>query len=163
MMEWMCGDTTCVNTTSLCDGVKDCPDATDESFCSFICFNGEEISLDKNCDGVPDCPDGEDENNCIPLTTDTQGKVKGVHDNVYLTLQGGECDPLDQYQCKEGVCISIEKVCDGVMDCMFEDDEFDCTEGKIVDNGGDYLIKTCHKFQRRLGSTHILMKMRQIL
>eukprot|EP00090_Calanus_glacialis_P024643 TRINITY_DN38303_c0_g1_i1.p1 TRINITY_DN38303_c0_g1~~TRINITY_DN38303_c0_g1_i1.p1 ORF type:complete len:582 (+),score=148.54 TRINITY_DN38303_c0_g1_i1:141-1748(+) len=116
MLEWMCGDTSCVNTTTLCDGINDCPDATDESFCSFICFDGSEISLEKNCDGIPNCPDGEDENNCLPFLAYTEGPV---------------CDPLDQYQCKEGVCISIEKVCDGVMDCMFEDDEFDCTDDKI--------------------------------
>ena len=77
MLEWMCGDTSCVNTTTLCDGNNDCPDGTDESFCSFICFNGEEISLNKNCDGIPDCPDGEDENNCLPFLTDTLGDISG--------------------------------------------------------------------------------------
>ena len=41
------------------------------------------------------------------------------------------CDPIDQYQCKEGVCIGIEKVCDGQTDCLYEDDEFDCTNGKF--------------------------------
>ena len=78
MLEWMCGDTSCVNTTTLCDGVNNCPDGTDESFCSFICFNGEEISLEKNCDGVPDCPDGEDENNCLPFTEDIAGATKFI-------------------------------------------------------------------------------------
>ena len=42
------------------------------------------------------------------------------------------CDPIDQYQCKEGVCIGIEKVCDGQADCLYEDDEFDCTNGKFL-------------------------------
>ena len=65
--------------------------------------------------------------------------------------QGGECDPLDQYQCKEGVCISIEKVCDGVMDCMFEDDEFDCTEGKIVDDGGWLFDKDMQYISEKIG------------
>jgi hypothetical protein len=133
MLEWMCGDTSCVNTTTLCDGINDCPDATDESFCSFICFDGSEISLEKNCDGIPNCPDGEDENNCLPFLADTDGTLSDNRNYFRaFSVAGPVCDPLDQYQCKEGVCISIDNVCDGVMDCMFEDDEFDCTDGELL-------------------------------
>ena len=50
-----------------------------------------------------------------------------------ISIAGPVCDPLDQYECKEGVCITMEKVCDGVVDCLFEDDEFDCTDGEDVE------------------------------
>lgn len=73
-----------------------------------------------------------------------------------VSVAGPMCDPLDQYQCKEGVCISIDKVCDGVMDCMFEDDEFDCTDGELcVCVCSMYLMM---HFQKRLTDTLILMK-----
>ena len=127
MLEWMCGDTSCVNTTLLCDGVNNCPDGTDESFCSFMCFNGEEISLEKNCNGVPDCPDGEDENNCFPFLVDDNGKmIDFLTEDSETGTEGTECDPLDQFRCQDGDCIPIEKVCDGTNDCLTEEDEANC-------------------------------------
>ncbi|GBL77346.1 hypothetical protein AVEN_41769-1 [Araneus ventricosus] len=56
-----------------CDGNYYCPDATDESYCSyqnecpirfFRCDNGLCVPESGRCDGYPSCPDGSDEFDC---------------------------------------------------------------------------------------------------
>ena len=39
----MCRDTMCVSNSKLCDGRLDCKDGSDESFCEFVCKNGDTI------------------------------------------------------------------------------------------------------------------------
>ena len=46
-LEWMCKDNTCVNMTQLCDGHVDCSDGSDETWCTFTCSDGHNISMDK--------------------------------------------------------------------------------------------------------------------
>ena len=66
----------CIPLSKFCNGIKDCPDASDESLCArdivsenpvkehglFTCISGPQISKRKLNDTVPDCPiHGDDE------------------------------------------------------------------------------------------------------
>jgi hypothetical protein len=61
----------CIPLSSICDGVKDCPDRDDETDCGaesdhYLCrgFERRQIPVGWVCDGTPDCPFGEDETAC---------------------------------------------------------------------------------------------------
>ena len=55
------------------------------------------------CDGIVDCHDGVDENDCHQLE---------LH----------ECE-IDEFQCRNGMCIPLEFLFDGMIDCMDSSDE----------------------------------------
>ncbi|XP_072172249.1 uncharacterized protein [Diadema setosum] len=76
--DFQCYDGTCVVAQSLCDGIGDCPDGSDEATCSSEkphsqcaqwenqCEDGLCIPRYKWCDLFKDCRKGEDELNCRP-------------------------------------------------------------------------------------------------
>lgn len=51
----------CLPATDWCNGITDCPDASDEVNCSCT----DHINEDRLCDGYFDCPTGEDELGCF--------------------------------------------------------------------------------------------------
>lgn len=53
----------CISQNQICDTRVDCPDASDEMFCSCA----ERIMEDRLCDGYLDCPNGEDEMGCFGI------------------------------------------------------------------------------------------------
>ncbi|XP_056594957.1 suppressor of tumorigenicity 14 protein homolog [Triplophysa dalaica] len=72
----VCPNKICLPKASVCDGVVDCKDRSDELNCtrafqkgcsptSFKCANGKCLSkINPECDGIKDCKDGSDELRC---------------------------------------------------------------------------------------------------
>jgi len=89
----------CVPSSSRCDGVRDCPDWSDEKDC--VC--GDKISLAMVCDGTYDCRDLSDEEGC-ELCRESEWRC-----------------PLS------GECVAGGAQCDTVIDCKWEEDERFCT------------------------------------
>ncbi|XP_033335577.1 low-density lipoprotein receptor isoform X2 [Megalopta genalis] len=128
--EFACGDDiTCIHLDWLCDGKTDCPNGADESperchniTCRRDQFQCEDrhtcISGHLYCNGNAECPDGSDEKNCTSRTA--------------------ACDPLTQFECSEGSCIPISKVCDKNRDCIgWEDESHDlCGVNECLTNNG---------------------------
>lgn len=63
----------CVSPIQICNGVKNCPDGSDELFCnSYTCMEGffkcqtvsKCIPNSKRCNGQSDCEDHSDEKDC---------------------------------------------------------------------------------------------------
>ncbi|XP_016359176.1 suppressor of tumorigenicity 14 protein homolog isoform X1 [Sinocyclocheilus anshuiensis] len=72
----MCSNKICLPKASVCDGIVDCKDRSDELNCtrafskgcspsSFKCASGKCLSkINPECDGIKDCKDGSDELRC---------------------------------------------------------------------------------------------------
>merc|ERR1719334_1718628 len=88
----------CIPMEKKCDGIRDCPDWSDESTCKC----GDLISQNFVCDGREDCRDGSDEVDC-DLCED------------------------DQWLCPlSGECINMSSLCNVLRDCYWGEDEMYC-------------------------------------
>ena len=131
----------------LCDFRQDCADNSDESFChhpactQFTCTSGQCVAMDKRCDIQMDCLDDSDEKNC-PVEQGRYIDYKFNHDRklsyvIYFDGTGyftqraiNLTDPCPDthYRCtkKWFYCFPVYTRCNGVFDCIFQEDERDC-------------------------------------
>ncbi|CAD0206359.1 unnamed protein product [Chrysodeixis includens] len=110
----------------------------------FSCSDGTCVAHGLVCDGHRDCSDGTDETICF--TSNNEGELLGEPILHRLKRQASRCR-RDQWQCRDGTCISFDGKCDGVIDCPDDSDEtfalcrktrcqpnwFRCTYGACVD------------------------------
>lgn len=138
--QFQCNNSQCIHPTSLCDGVNDCRDGSDESNCAtYTCLNSQFkcngndtvpprcIPSSQVCNKINNCPLGEDEQNCPPPT----------------------CPP-QKFKCNNDKCIPAVWVCDKDDDCGDNSDEdsetancnlrtcsgdhFRCNSGRCIPN-----------------------------
>ncbi|XP_025198052.1 modular serine protease-like isoform X2 [Melanaphis sacchari] len=130
-----CTNGQCIDSLSICDGLADCSDQSDEtqSLCAplfktcpssaFRCNYGACISKSAKCNGKNDCIDGSDENlpECkkLPLVISSNSPQT---QQAQVTSQS-KCIYKEEYSCKSGQCIDITSICDGVSDCNDKSDE----------------------------------------
>lgn len=99
----------CIPLASVCNGLNDCVDWSDERQCDcnedfeWRCDMGLCVRNHQRCDNQTNCPDGSDERGCSKC-------VNG------------------QFECHDGTCIMLEWVCDGHQDCPWTDDHDDVAE-----------------------------------
>lgn len=103
---YFCKNGNCLPESHVCDGDNDCGDNSDElpSMCSevscdvkneFRCTSGRCIPSNARCDRQRQCRDGSDEIGC----------------------QYSPC-PADKFSCaNNSLCLNMEEVCDGTIDC----------------------------------------------
>ncbi|CAB1348795.1 unnamed protein product, partial [Coregonus sp. 'balchen'] len=124
---FLCSNGTCLPASAHCNGVQDCPGGADEQHCDplctrymdFVCQNRAQCLFQSLvCDGTKHCEDGSDE--------DAAYASCSTHPEFEKT-----CDAYN-FQCANGVCVSLGWKCDGMNDCGDYSDEANCgspTEG----------------------------------
>ncbi|XP_014607947.1 PREDICTED: basement membrane-specific heparan sulfate proteoglycan core protein isoform X7 [Polistes canadensis] len=116
-------DKACVPISSVCNGIPECRDATDEDNCDYVedcssdewrCEKGGCIYLYQRCDQSVDCLlDDSDEIGCTNYTLTEKNNSR--------------CEPYE-WRCKNGQCIPLSRRCDKRFDCPTDmSDEFDCS------------------------------------
>uniref|UniRef100_A0A5S6QUQ5 EGF-like domain-containing protein n=1 Tax=Trichuris muris TaxID=70415 RepID=A0A5S6QUQ5_TRIMR len=108
-----------VPRSGVCNGIKECPDMSDERRCKVRCKAGEMPCDNREacvaeklfCDGQENCPDNSDEAHC----------------------ENALC-PRNMFECfKSNTCVPISKICDGHRNCPDGEDEDMCLDLQASD------------------------------
>ncbi|KAI8034069.1 putative vitellogenin receptor [Drosophila gunungcola] len=115
----------CLPSAVRCNGTAECPRGEDETDCGEICSiyefkcrsGGQCIRREFRCDGERDCSDGSDELSCE--------QEKANHNQSHTQPWGTSrrsCRP-DLYDCHDGECVDMSRVCNNFPDCANGRDE----------------------------------------
>ncbi|XP_060870478.1 modular serine protease-like isoform X1 [Metopolophium dirhodum] len=130
-----CINEECIDASSICDGVADCSDKSDEtqSLCAplfktcpgsaFRCKYGACVSKNAKCNGRKDCVDGSDEQlpECKKLGLSIPSSPTRPQQTQVASQ--AKCLPREEYRCTSGQCIDVTSICDGTSDCNDGSDE----------------------------------------
>lgn len=121
--EFTCHSRRCVSLRSLCDGVDDCGDGSDEDSCHnctagfFSCGPSDAcLPINRVCDGRNDCKNGHDE------TRELCGSGQPLPQRSPSSCAASE------FQCGDGACVRHAWRCDHSPDCSDGSDEENCGE-----------------------------------
>jgi len=115
--QFRCADATCLPATSVCNGLVECGDASDENRCAascqnneFRCDDGACIDNQAVCDGATDCLGGADESRCA---------------------NSQRMCPAGTVSCGNRLCVPAAQICDGVSQCGDGSDEAGCSQNSV--------------------------------
>ncbi|XP_026811097.1 modular serine protease-like [Rhopalosiphum maidis] len=115
--EYTCGSGQCIDITSICDGLRDCIDGSDETkvicgstMCptyAFKCTYGACINVESICDGVEQCFDGSDEKECTDLISPpvTVGSVENSENITMVSTTTESVYYTDIYSIDNKTCV----------------------------------------------------------
>ncbi|KAI8512632.1 Low-density lipoprotein receptor domain class A [Branchiostoma belcheri] len=154
----------CISLGYLCDFDADCPDGSDEDYCSapgclqsphvFGCKSNDIcITLEYVCDEEDDCDDGSDEANCTSAECLSSSFLLQCETSGRCIPQSWQCDGeddcddgSDEVDCEEKACpVSNQFRCEGEGVCIDPmsqcDGQDDCEDGS---DEVDCTTKDCH-------------------
>ena len=89
----------------------------------YKCVDGSFVASAFVCDGVSDCAVSEDEQKCIDICSEESNSTEFCF--RHCAFPSCTCH-IFYYQCESGGCIPLDKLCDGISDCVNSDDEQQC-------------------------------------